>query len=41
MGENQQEPTNSNKAEYVLEPCDKVATLYVMQQKFDMFETTE
>lgn len=24
-----------DKVEYTLEPCDKVATLYVMQQKFE------
>lgn len=35
MGENQDEITHTMKAVYELEPCDKVATLYVMQQKFD------
>lgn len=25
----------ANMTTYTLEPCDKVATLYVMQQKFD------
>lgn len=35
MGENQDETTHTMKAVYELEPCDKVATLYVMQKKFD------
>lgn len=40
MRENQE---YTGKAIYELEPCDKVATLYVMQHKFDapIFETME
>lgn len=43
MRENQEETTHTSKALYELEPCDKVATLYVMHQKFDtpIFETME
>lgn len=43
MRENQEETTHTSKAIYELEPCDKVAKLYVMQQKFDAptFETME